>query len=1052
MRNNFTVLIFFTLLSLIGLALMPLLEVRLLPGRSAPAITVVYNFSGGSGEVLDAAVTTPLEGAFSTLSGVQEMTSRTSKGAGSITLSFDKKTDMDAMRFEVATILRQMMPHFPPGMHPPQIYTRNPNEEQDAQNLLTFAVNGPGDKNQIRQTLEKEIIPTLVDIKGIHDAVVSGADRLQWQLQYNDKAMQEANITESDIRQAFQNQYYSRNLGMAQTTTEGIKYPVVYSGLPNDSICWDKIIIQKHGRSFVLTDLVKVSQQKEEPRSYYRINGLNTVYLYITSGKDANQLVAGREVKEKLNQLKQQMPAGYSFVTSYDTTEFIKDELTKISFRIGLSLLLLLLFVFVVSRSGKYVLITCLSLLANLCIAFIFYYVFGVEIHIYSMAGITISLGIMIDNTIVMTDHLKHHDNRNVFMAILASTLTTVGAMVVILFLDEQQKLRLLDFAYVIAINLMVSLAVALFLIPALTQKMSLHQSTKKVKIRQVKRIVRFTQRYEKVIYFGKRWKKTAFVCAVLLFGLPLFKLPNSVENKEWPGKMYNATIGNSWYQTNLRSPIEIVLGGFLRPFATKVSHSGSDESSKRTMLTLRGSMPQGATMPQINNIFLKLENFLSQYEGIEQFTTNIRSPQNGSMTISFTPEAEFSSLPFQVKEEVQSYCVDIGPSDWQIMGVGRGFDNSLREGQRNSRMVLYGYNLEQLKRFAYSLRDELEKVPRVEQVFVNGKANYLDRVAYEYTLNLNNKLLANNKVSRGVMLNAVQTQVQKESQVHSLYTDDGNYMPVMFTKDNSNNSVWEFYNSSVSLNEHKHVKVKDAGTISKTRVADLINKVDMQYKLVVEFDFIGSYGQKSYILGELTDDFITRLPIGYRLERERYTGSSWGAEDKDNKRTSLILLILLIIYFICAILLESLLQPLAVIGMIPLSFIGVFIVFWAFKLPFGDGGYASMLLLAGLTVNSALYILNDYNNLLKENNKLSLVTLYLKAYHHKIIPILLTIFSTVLGLIPFLFGGRQDPFWFSLAVGTMGGLVFSLFGLLMYLPLYLRMKRAMRVASHKGE
>jgi len=193
--------------------------------------------------------------------------------------------------------------------------------------------------------------------------------------------------------------------------------------------------------------------------------------------------------------------------------------------------------------------------------------------------------------------------------------------------------------------------------------------------------------------------------------------------------------------------------------------------------------------------------------------------------------------------------------------------------------------------------------------------------------------------------------------------------------------------------------------------------------------------------LDELIEGFLPKLPIGYRLETQRYSGSGWDS-DKDDKHPVLwLLVVLLVMYVICAILLESLLQPLAVIITIPISFIGVFITFFAFKLPFGDGGYAAMLLLSGLTVNSALYIINEYNIRLRQSRQLSKKKHYLKAYNQKIIPILLTICSTMLGLVPFLFSGQKDPFWFSLAAGTIGGLAFSLCAIFIYLPLFIRLK-----------
>ena len=106
----------------------------------------------------------------------------------------------------------------------------------------------------------------------------------------------------------------------------------------------------------------------------------------------------------------------------------------------------------------------------------VLYYLLGLEMQLYSLAGITISLSLVIDNTIVMTDHIRHHHDRKAFLSILAATLTTMGALVIIFFLDEKIRLNLQDFAAVVIINLAVSLFIALFLVPALIDKMNLHR------------------------------------------------------------------------------------------------------------------------------------------------------------------------------------------------------------------------------------------------------------------------------------------------------------------------------------------------------------------------------------------------------------------------------------------------------------------------------------------------------------------------------------------------------------------------------------------------
>lgn len=132
-----------------------------------------------------------------------------------------------------------------------------------------------------------------------------------------------------------------------------------------------------------------------------------------------------------------------------------------------------------------------------------------------------------------------------------------------------------------------------------------------------------------------------------------------------------------------------------------------------------------------------------------------------------------------------------------------------------------------------------------------------------------------------------------------------------------------------------------------------------------------------------------------------------------------LLLVVIAIIFFTTSILFNSLKQPLAIIFIIPVSYIGVFLTFYWFKLNFDQGGFASFVLLCGITVNASIYILNEYNAIRRRHPRMSALRAYTKAWNAKILPIFLTVVSTILGFIPFMVGTDKEAFWFPLAAGT---------------------------------
>ena len=159
-----------------------------------------------------------------------------------------------------------------------------------------------------------------------------------------------------------------------------------------------------------------------------------------------------------------------------------------------------------------------------------------------------------------------------------------------------------------------------------------------------------------------------------------------------------------------------------------------------------------------------------------------------------------------------------------------------------------------------------------------------------------------------------------------------------------------------------------------------------------------------------------------------------------------LLLLITVVIFVVCSILFNSLKQPLIIISIIPISFIGLFMTFYVFNLGFDQGGFAAFILLCGITVNSAIYLMDEYNNIIADGRYAGIpdekryAYAFVKAYNLKIVSIFLTVISTVIGFIPFMVG-NAEPFWYSLSVGTIGGLVFSLIGLFIYFPLVINRK-----------
>ncbi len=742
------------------------------------------------------------------------------------------------------------------------------------------------------------------------------------------------------------------------------------------------------------------------------------------------------------------LPAGYEIHTSYDATEFIHEELNKIYLRTGLTVLILLFFVLIITLNPRYLFLIVVSLSINIAVAVIFYYLFGLEMQLYSLAGITVSLNLVIDNTIVMTDHILHRRNLKAFMSILAATLTTMGALVIIFFLDEKIRLNLQDFAAVVIINLAVSLFVALFFVPALIEKIGLKKRKRRrtqsrfflLRASLPRRItVYFTRFYGWMIRKLCRWRVAVCILLILLFGLPVFMLPDKVEGEGRATEWYNKTLGSSTYKEKIKPIVDKALGGSLRLFIQKVYNGSYFTRNEEVVLYVYANLPNGSTLEQMNELIKKMEIYLSQFKEIKQFQTSVYNARRGNINIYFTKEHQNSGFPYTLKANIISKALQLGGGSWGVYGLqDQGFSNDVREGAGSFQVKMYGYNYDELYEWAEKLKAKLLTHRRIKEVIINSYFSYWKDDYQEFYFNLNRERMAQENINANILFSTIRPIYGKNMEIGSVVAENGSEKIKLSSKQSQEYDIWAMQYFPYGTDD-KQYKLSELATMEKGQMPQQVAKENQQYRLCLQYEYIGSGEQGNKILKRDLEEFNKELPMGYTAQSER---ESWGWGKKDNKQYLLLLVVIAIIFFTTSILFNSLKQPLAIIFIIPVSYIGVFLTFYWFKLNFDQGGFASFVLLCGITVNASIYILNEYNAIRRRHPRMSALRAYTKAWNAKILPIFLTVVSTILGFIPFMVGTDKEAFWFPLAAGTIGGLVMSIIGIFFFLPVFVLKKR----------
>ncbi|MFY0593754.1 efflux RND transporter permease subunit [Roseivirga sp.] len=1038
-QKPFRLIIVFIVLAVIGIATVPRLNINFTPNHEVPALTVSYSLPNSSPDIVERLATSPIENALSQLEGLNGLNSVSSYDVGRITLDFDKDDDIDFRKFEVNTIIRNIYKKLPENLSYPRVEQSSGEDNRIQETpILSYSINGPFASHKLQQEVDEFIKKPLSQIKEVKEVSVTGGNPLQITVDFDLPTLVRYDLTKAQIVSALNANNNDVFAGMAKLSSGQQFFLKTSSRLLDLHNLREVEIAVIDGKALRLKDVAELYIEERKPTSYRRIDGKNAVYMSIYARKGVNKIVLAEQVKDEIARLQLNLNNDIGITLEQDDTEYLAKEMDKIYIRTALSISILIVFILLINRSPKYLFTLFLGIIVNLCITAILIFLLKVELNIYSIAGVTISFGLIVDNAIVMLDHMHRKKNAKIFLALLAASLTTIMALLIVLLLPEEERRDLTDFSIVVAINLGVSLLIALFFTPALYTLLFKEQIAlrKQLSIKGLRRRVRAFRAYSATIGFILRFRKTFILVVILAFGLPVFKLPVQWEGQEW----YNKTIGSDKYQDDIRPVTDKVLGGALRKFVNETYSGYRFGSPERTRLSVRATLPFGTTLDDANFVIARIEEYIDGIEGIDKYITNVR---NGSADVSimFKTAYENSALPYQLKARLQSRSVDLTGVTWSITGYGQGFRAGGESGSSPQLSIkMKGYNFDELEAQAKVLGEKLKKHIRVSEVNVNAEGGWNRKAISEYVLDFDVARLAAAGINRGDIVRMLQDLTPDNgASLSANYNDE---LLQVFVKASSADkfSKYDLTEQTLPLDTARFIKIQDYATLTFERTVNRIYKEDRQYIRQLAYQYNGAPKFATRHREATIEEMRAELPVGYSVEAT--TGYGW-SQSSENRKYNLLPILLIGIFFICAVLFESLKQPLHIIVTIPISFIGLFLIFTLFDFPMDSGGYAAFILLGGLVVNASIFVVNDFNNSDKRNHNRAII----KALMGKAQPILLTVLSTCFGLIPFLLEGENEFFWFSLAIGTIGGLVFSMISVFICLPVFLSRKKA-RVAN----
>lgn len=857
---SFSVIILSAACSILGLCLAGLLPLKLSPERSARKLEVSFTTGDMSPWTTETSVTSKIEAVCARIEGISEIMSKSERGSGKVTLTLDRNTKVEQTRFEVSIALRQIWDQLPGGTSYPLVRIVNSGGSIQRP-FMIYGISADTSTEIIERYANDIIIPEVGGIDGVSSCMLTGVTPDVWALEYDSETLDRLDINHQDIEKSLMENFQTYYLGLNEISgkwqrvmAETYQRP---DGVFNPSDLW--IDQRRHDSSISGGGILKSRLLEDSASEIFRVNGRSMVYCLIFPEVSANQIRLSSEIERVMGETLRQLPHGYFIDQLYDATERISSELNTLFFRTALTILILLIFIGVTSMSFKYTLLISVSLFFNIAMSFILYYVLKIEIQLYTLAAITISLNIVIDNLIVMAEHFMRKRNLSVFTSILTASLTTAGVLVIVFFLEEDIRITLEHFVLVVIVNLMVSLLVALFVVPALMERMHIQIQPK----RNLNLNAGSDRWYAGLLIRLQSHKKILILLLVFLFGTPIFLLPRHMDEENPLAHVYNSTIGSDFYTFRLRPIVDMVTGGTLRLFVENVYKGEySDATDEEPILAVLLTMPAETDISMTDETIRNLEAHLASFSAIRQVQTSIY-PQRAIVEIFFNRKGIENGLPAVIKNEVASYVQTLGAGTWHVSGVNNdNFTNSIRESVGNITVHLTGYDYTRLEALASQLQDSIARHRRFQVPTIFAEPVKWRQLKQEYHYAFDRERLSLFNLNESDVVNAMRSERQDDAVVGVIDENE-----VVLKSSATVPTEWELANQPIVING-KDMKLNHTGSFSLKNSPSEIVKKNQEYQLYLQVGYIGHEKYGMEMMDAIIAQLQKNLPMGFSIER----------------------------------------------------------------------------------------------------------------------------------------------------------------------------------------
>lgn len=986
---------FFLALLILGVYSFLNIPIELAPKEEYPQLDIQTTWQGVPPEIIQTQITSPLEEISSTIKGVRKITSESRIGRSIITLEFDPKTNMEFSRLTLREKIAKAKEDFPYNVRP----SVRPYVPPDfrVKSFLSYTISGNYSLQKLRELVKDKIEMGIGALKGVAEVEVSGGSDPEIKILLDKDKLKTLNIPPYLVSYKIRERIQTYPAGKIKRGSQEFIFKVS-DPIKEIRELGNTIITYSGKNPIKLKDVARIVPSYGEVFYINRINGQPTIRLTIVKEKGTSTLKIARRVKQKLEAIKEELPAGLIFKIVDDESEEIQKNLRKLYLLVGIIIVVIFFLVFLVLKSFKPSLLVLSSIAFSVLITFNLIYFSKVSINLLTLGGLALGFGLFVDNSIVVFENVLRlrekgvspfqaalQGSKEVFLPVLAATLTTISVFFSFAYFQGRLKIYYLPLAIVISSALAASLLVSFSLIPALSPKLMRKERKKKKE--------RIRDTYERFLRVLLRHPLEIILVIIFIF-FGTYK----------------------WFKS------EVTLGEFFRWY------------SKENLRVYIG-MPPGTDMERTDTVAKKFEEKVLEKNYEKKMNTSI-SRENAYIYITFPPDVESSFRPFLLKEELIQLATNFAGISISISGFDpQGYYSSFGSGTfYDSRIKFYGYNLKKLKEMTSQLERTLKRNPRIKEIrIISSRWGWWRLDYFEYILKINRETLRNYDVDPRYLYYFIQSLLQGRFYVQKARIG-GKEMELSIKFPEADMMDLENLQDALLRTQGgEYLRLGEISTLEERPIAGSIDRENQQFQQTVMWEFRGppkaAERYKKTVFSKL------KLPPGFSATLEEQWRMT--EEEKGQLKFSIIFS-LIIIFMILASLYESIIQPFFILLAVPLALIGVFVAFVIADFAFDSSAYIGVILLGGIVVNNSILLVDHIN--LKRRQGFSLLEAVLKGARERVRPIFLTTSTTVLGMLPLVLiqvevGKKQ--IWSSLALSAVGGLISSTIFILIAIPIF---------------